>query len=85
MTDQLNFLIIMSDEHRKEAVGCVGHPIVKTPVLDAVATGRWIHETGHWDSSATPYASAPQSWMHALRETPLPYPEAADVGTGPST
>ena len=32
-----NLLIIMSDEHRKDAMGCVGHPIVKTPHLDRLA------------------------------------------------
>jgi len=32
-----NLLIIISDEHRKDAMGCSGHPIVKTPNLDALA------------------------------------------------
>ena len=32
-----NLLIIISDEHRKDAMGCAGHPIVKTPHLDALA------------------------------------------------
>ncbi len=32
-----NFLIIISDEHRKDAMGSAGHPIVKTPNLDALA------------------------------------------------
>ncbi len=32
-----NLLIIISDEHRKDALGCVGHPIVKTPHLDSLA------------------------------------------------
>lgn len=32
-----NLLIIFSDEHRKDAMGCVGHPTVKTPNLDALA------------------------------------------------
>ena len=79
-----NFLVIISDEHRKDAMGCAGHPIVKTPNLDAlaaggtkfnaaytpspmcvptraaIATGDWVHKTGHWDS-ATPYAGKPES------------------------
>ncbi len=38
MTDApVNLLIIMSDEHRKDAMGCAGHPLVKTPNLDALA------------------------------------------------
>ena len=32
-----NILIIISDEHRRDAMGCMGHPIVKTPHLDALA------------------------------------------------
>ena len=32
-----NILIIISDEHRKDALGCAGHPIVKTPHLDGLA------------------------------------------------
>ncbi|MEX0348095.1 MAG: sulfatase-like hydrolase/transferase [Paracoccaceae bacterium] len=35
--DSSNLLIIISDEHRKDAMGCAGHPIVKTPNLDALA------------------------------------------------
>ena len=32
-----NLLIIISDEHRKDAMGHLGHPHVKTPNLDALA------------------------------------------------
>ncbi|MGB0505940.1 MAG: sulfatase-like hydrolase/transferase [Pikeienuella sp.] len=32
-----NLLIIMSDEHQSRAMGCAGHPFVKTPHLDALA------------------------------------------------
>ena len=32
-----NLLILISDEHRRDAMGCAGHPIVKTPHLDALA------------------------------------------------
>ncbi|MBE1283777.1 MAG: sulfatase-like hydrolase/transferase [Rhodobacteraceae bacterium] len=91
MPKPLNFLVIISDEHRKDAMGCAGHPIVKTPNLDALAargtvfdaaytpspmcvptraalaTGDWVHTTGHWDS-ATPYAGTPRSWMRQLRD-----------------
>ena len=34
---QPNFLVIMSDEHQARALGCAGHPFVKTPNLDALA------------------------------------------------
>ena len=32
-----NILVIISDEHRRDALGCMGHPIVKTPHLDRLA------------------------------------------------
>ncbi len=32
-----NLLIIMSDEHQARAMGCAGHPLVKTPNLDRLA------------------------------------------------
>lgn len=38
-----NLLVIISDEHRKDAMGCAGHPIVKTPHLDALAKGNAFH------------------------------------------
>jgi choline-sulfatase len=33
----MNVLVIMSDEHSNNAMGCSGHPDVKTPVLDRLA------------------------------------------------
>ena len=33
----MNLLIIMSDQHNRRMAGCYGHPIVKTPNLDALA------------------------------------------------
>ncbi|MEM9330966.1 MAG: sulfatase-like hydrolase/transferase [Pseudomonadota bacterium] len=33
-----NFLIVCSDEHAPGALSCRGHPIVKTPTLDALAS-----------------------------------------------
>ena len=36
-TRPTNLLFIMSDEHQARAMGCAGHPIVKTPNLDRLA------------------------------------------------
>lgn len=33
----MNLLLIMADEHRRDAMGCAGHPVVQTPHLDALA------------------------------------------------
>ncbi|MCZ7648463.1 MAG: sulfatase-like hydrolase/transferase [Planctomycetota bacterium] len=32
-----NVLVLMSDQHRAEIAGCYGHPLVRTPHLDALA------------------------------------------------
>jgi arylsulfatase A-like enzyme len=32
-----NFLFIITDQHRADYLGCAGHPIVKTPNIDAIA------------------------------------------------
>ena len=37
------------------------------PVRAAIQTGRYIHETGHWDS-AQPYRGSPQGWAHQIRQ-----------------
>ena len=34
---ELNVLFLFSDEHRRDALGCDGHPLVKTPNLDRLA------------------------------------------------
>ena len=33
-----NLIIIMSDEHQAKALGSIGHPFVKTPNLDKLAS-----------------------------------------------
>ena len=45
-----NLLILISDEHRKDAMGCVGHPIVKTPNLDALAARGTVFENAYTPS-----------------------------------
>ena len=32
-----NLLIILSDQHNPRVMGCAGHPLVKTPNIDALA------------------------------------------------
>ena len=86
-----NLLFILSDEHRRDAAGCYGNPIIQTPNLDrlaargtrftqaytnspicvparaSLATGQYVHQTGHWDN-AFPYYGHPRSWGHELQE-----------------
>ncbi len=35
--EAMNFLLLMDDEHTQKMMGCYGHPLVKTPNLDALA------------------------------------------------
>jgi choline-sulfatase len=37
MPDRPNILLIMSDQHRGDSLGCAGHPMVRTPNLDRLA------------------------------------------------
>ncbi len=40
-----NLLFILSDEHRRDSLGCYGHPLVQTPHLDGLAE-RGVRFTG---------------------------------------
>ena len=46
----LNLLILISDEHRRDAMGCAGHPIVRTPNLDALAARGALFENAYTPS-----------------------------------
>jgi len=37
MTEQPDFLVIMTDQHRHDWLGCTGHPVLQTPHIDAIA------------------------------------------------
>lgn len=37
MTARPSFLVIMTDQHRADWLGCAGHPVVRTPAIDALA------------------------------------------------
>ncbi|CUH74687.1 Choline-sulfatase [Tritonibacter multivorans] len=41
---QNNLLVIVSDEHQARAMGCAGHPFVKTPHLDQLAAKGTLFE-----------------------------------------
>lgn len=45
-----NVLVLLSDEHQAAAMGCAGHPIVRTPSLDALAA-RGARFTRAWTPS----------------------------------
>ena len=37
MTDRPNFLFFITDQQRADWLGCYGHPVLKTPNIDAIA------------------------------------------------
>ena len=37
MSKAPNFLFIITDQHRADYLGCYGHPVVRTPNIDAIA------------------------------------------------
>lgn len=45
-----NLLIVMSDQHSRKALGCYGHPLVKTPNLDRLAAGGTLFTNGYTNS-----------------------------------
>lgn len=45
-----NLLIIMDDEHSASALGCYGHPLVKTPNLDRLAAQGTLFENAYTNS-----------------------------------
>jgi arylsulfatase A-like enzyme len=38
MTKRPNFLLIITDQHRADYLGCYGHPVLKTPHIDSIAS-----------------------------------------------
>lgn len=65
-----NFLVIMSDEHRRDAMGCMGHPIVKTPNLDRLANQGTLFTNAYTPSPMcvpTRAAVACGDYVHRIR------------------
>ncbi|MDD9978211.1 MAG: sulfatase-like hydrolase/transferase, partial [Boseongicola sp.] len=78
MTAPHNLLIIMSDEHRRDAMGCMGHPVVKTPNLDRLAARGTVFENAYTPSPMcvpTRAAVACGDHVHAIRhwDSATPY------------
>ncbi|GHA43825.1 sulfatase [Amylibacter ulvae] len=47
MTKRPNFLFVITDQHRADWLGCMGHPVVKTPNIDAIAAKGAVFENFH--------------------------------------
>ncbi len=44
MSNRPSFILFITDQHRADYLGCMGHPVLKTPNIDAIAAGGTI-----WD------------------------------------
>ncbi len=47
MTKKPNFLLFITDQQRADWLGCTGHPVVKTPNIDAIAADGTLFEDFH--------------------------------------
>ncbi|KNG92100.1 sulfatase family protein [Pseudaestuariivita atlantica] len=47
MTKRPNFLFIMTDQQRSDWLGCMGHPVVRTPHIDALAARGTLFRDFH--------------------------------------
>lgn len=39
MSKRPDFILFITDQHRADYLGCMGHPVLKTPHIDAIADG----------------------------------------------
>ncbi|MEO0619386.1 MAG: sulfatase-like hydrolase/transferase [Pseudomonadota bacterium] len=69
MTSAKNLLIIMSDEHAADALGCAGHPHVMTPTLDALAARGTRFSNAYTPSPICVPARAAFHTGHAVHQT----------------
>jgi arylsulfatase A-like enzyme len=52
MTAQPNVLWVMTDQHRADCLGCMGHPVVQTPNIDRLARNGVVFENAFCQSPA---------------------------------
>lgn len=76
--DTNNLLVIMSDEHQARALGCAGHPFVKTPHLDALAASGTRFAKAYTPSpicvpARASFASGLQVHQTRLWDNAMPY------------
>ena len=76
-----NVLFIMTDQHRKDALAAYGDPIIRTPHLDALATGGvrfencWVQHAACMPSRACIFTGR-YPMAHRVRSNGVPLPES---------
>ena len=51
MTAPTNLILFQSDNHNRDLLGCYGHPLVKTPNLDRIASNGVRFDNAYCTSS----------------------------------
>lgn len=69
MTGERNLVLLMSDEHNRKVLSAVGHPIVKTPTLDRLASAGTLYTNAYATSPICVPARASVATGRYLFET----------------
>ncbi|MEM7310949.1 MAG: sulfatase-like hydrolase/transferase [Planctomycetota bacterium] len=77
--ERWNVIFFISDQHRHDAMGCAGNPVVKTPNMDRLATSgfRFAHMYSHFPlcgPSRASWASGQYPRAHRVRYNGVPMP-----------
>ena len=84
MTQQVNFLFFMTDQHRSDWLGCTGHPVVKTPNIDALAANGTLFDNFHVASpicmpNRASFMTGRMPSLHGLRHNGCTLPQRANT------
>jgi len=77
---RLNLIVLVTDDHRWDCLGCMGHPILRTPILDRLAhdgvlfTNHFCTTSICMTSRATIFTGL-YSRCHTIHDFNLPLPE----------
>ncbi len=77
-----NFLVIMTDQHRADHLGCYGNPMVRTPVLDGLAAAGHVFDSCFVAapmcmSNRASFMTGRMPSLHGVRHNGIPLPRSA--------
>lgn len=84
MTEPINFLMIVTDQHRADYLGCAGHPVLRTPNIDGIAKGgtrfdRFYVATPICMPNRATLMTGRMSTLHGVRHNGIPLPMRANT------
>lgn len=78
MTDPLNVLFLMTDQHRTDTLTCYGNPVVRTPNLDRIARAGTCFDRFYTPTAiCTPARASLFTGLHPFRHGLFVNPERA--------